>query len=137
MSKISQTCFQDEVLIQEEGIGWYLKIDTSKSDFPVNIGGESCGTELTQKEWQTLVPIVKDLIDQLKEYKNFSDESLILEIERDSFRACLEGFDDTCWSLKISFVGDSLVRRGFHLYWPIQSARSFVSAMRTMWDSYQ
>ena len=137
MSKINQIYCLDEVLLKEEGIGWSLVIDSSKTDFPVLIGGECHSTEITKTEWISLVPTIMELLDQFDEYqKGFvSDESFILEIEKQSWRICLEGLNDQ-WTLKVILEATS-ERRGFQMYWPIPSAKAFTSAMRIMWDSYQ
>ena len=126
------------MLLKDEGIGWNLIIDTSNRDFPVVIGGEGYSTEITKTEWQTLVPSIVELIDQFESYKNTSvgDEPLILEIKKESLTACLEGLNDE-WALNLRFEGDRFRGRGFHMYWPIPSAKAFSSAMRIMWDSYQ
>ena len=126
------------MLFKDEGIGWHLVIDTSKLDFPVLIGGEGYSTEITKTEWQILVPTIVELVDQFEAYKNTSvgDESLILEIKKESLTACLEGSNDE-WTLKLRFEGDTFRGRGFNIFWPIPSAKAFSSAMRIMWDSYQ
>lgn len=125
-------------MFKEEGIGWSLSVDASNETFPVHIGGECTSTEITKEEWQALVPIVIDLIDQFDRYNyNFvSDESIILQINKGFWSVFVEGFKDE-WALKISLTGESLKSRGFNMYWPIPSAKDFVSAMRLMWDSYQ
>ena len=123
-------------MIHEEGIGWRLIIDLSKEQFPVLIGGDNAAVELTKKEWNALVPLLIDLLTEFKKYENnsFGDESIILEMQKDIWIACLEGKNDS-WSLKIILIGDSLSRRGIEMYWPIQSAQQFVLAMRKMWES--
>ena len=125
-------------MIHKEGIGWRLVIDHSKKDFPILIGGDCYSVQLSLNEWNSLGPLIFDLIDQFKSYKNkyTTDESIILELEKDPWRACIEGIDED-WSLKLTLSGDYLKVRGFEMYWPMPSAEAFVSAMRTMWDSYQ
>tara|TARA_Y100001968_G_C19380929_1_gene730287 strand:+ start:206 stop:595 length:390 start_codon:yes stop_codon:yes gene_type:complete len=125
-------------LIEEKGIGWRLVIDNSKKDFPILIGGDCISVELRRNEWEALVPLLSELIDQFKEYeKNFyTDEAIILEKEKDQWSLCLEGINNA-WSLKLVFASHDLTRRGFQMYWPIPSAEAFVFAMRKMWDSYQ
>ena len=123
-------------MIRKEGIGWCLYIDSTKTNFPVVIGGECSSVQLTFQEWNSLVPLIIDLIENFKEHQNkfIQDESIVLEIEKESWRACLEAFKDS-WSLKLVLKENTLNLRGFEMYWPIQSAQDFVSAMRSVWDS--
>ena len=125
-------------MIEDKGIGWRIAIDNSEKEFPILIGGESIAVKLTNEEWNELVAILRDITHRYKEFEpnSFTDESLVLEIEKDSWWICLEGLNDS-WSLKLIFSGDKLNIRSFEMYWPIQSAATFVSSMLRMWDSYQ
>ena len=56
-------------MIQKEGPGWRLARDPSRTAYPVLIGGESWAIEVTEFEWNCLVSLLEDL---LEEYNKFS-----------------------------------------------------------------
>tara|TARA_Y100001968_G_C19272139_1_gene674798 strand:+ start:592 stop:969 length:378 start_codon:yes stop_codon:yes gene_type:complete len=125
-------------LRKEEGSGWRLVEDSSRGEFSILIGSEFCSVEITNDEWLSMVPLLFDLIDQHKEYQNqlLAEESINLEMERENWWASLDGGKDS-WSLKLIFNGNRSQIRSFEMYWPIQTAQTFVLAVRKMWDSYQ
>ena len=53
-------------MIQQEGPGWRLARDTSRTSFPIMIGGDVWAFELTEKEWTSLIPLINELINQHK-----------------------------------------------------------------------
>ena len=122
-------------MIQHEGPGWRLARDTSRKIFPVIIGGDGWAFELAEHEWNSLVPLINDLMEQHKQLENqlMKEEKICLEIERQPWWGCLDGDRDS-WSLRIILEsnGDSL--RGFEGYWPIPAAQAITFAMRTVWD---
>ena len=123
-------------MIQEEGPGWRLASDSSRTDFPVLMGGDGWAIELTQQEWDSLIPIIAELIKQHKQLENqlMPEEAICLEIERQPWWGCLDG-DRNSWSLRLVFEEKSKHMRGFEAYWPIPAAQSITNAMRYMWDS--
>ena len=123
-------------MIQQEGPGWRLARDSSRTGFPVIIGGESWALELTEQEWTVLVPVICELIDEHTSLKNqlMPDESISLELERQPWWGCIDGDKDS-WSLKLVLEGDGNHIRGIEAYWPKPSAQAIAFAMRTMWDS--
>ncbi|WP_320663852.1 DUF1818 family protein [Prochlorococcus sp. MIT 1223] len=126
-------------MIRNEGIGWRLAIDDSRKDFVVLLGGDNWASELTKEEWNSLVPLVLELVNQHETYKDklVSDESISFELERSPWWACLDG-NKRFWSLKLILSSEQLSSsRGLEMYWPIPTAQAFVLAMRSMWDSSQ
>ena len=99
------------------------------------IGGEGWALELTHKEWFSLFHLVEDLE---KEHKKLFDqlmceESLQIELERDSWWGCLEG-KKFSWSLSFIFTSDSNSGRGFEIFWTVSTAQTVTQAMRKMWN---
>jgi len=123
-------------MIQHEGPGWRLAWDSSKDNYSFLIGGENWAFELTQDEWNSLVPIIGDLIDQHKGLKNqlMPEETISIEAERYPWWACIDGNKHN-WSLKLILLGKDSERRSMEAYWPIPSAQAITSEMRIMWDS--
>ena len=95
-------------MIEEEGPGWRLARDPSRGRFPVMIAGESWAIELTEDEWNSLIPLIKDLIDQHQQLENqlMPEEGLELELERQGWWCCLEG-DRNSWTLKLILQSNS------------------------------
>jgi len=122
-------------MIQHEGPGWRFARDTSRSAFPVIIGGDGWACELTEQEWLSLIPLVNDLINQHKQLEDqlMKEESICLEIERDDWWGCLDGDRDS-WSLKIVLESNGESFRGFEAFWPIPAAQAIFNAMRIVWD---
>ena len=122
-------------MIQNEGPGWRLARDTSRTNFTVIIGGAGWTVELTEQEWISLMPIVDGLVNQHDQLVGqlMPEESICLEMEREPWWACLEG-DRESWSLQLILEGDSHHLRGFEAYWPIPAAQAIANAMRLMWD---
>ncbi len=123
-------------MIEQEGPGWRLARDTSRTCFPIIIGGAGWALELTEQEWQTLIPLIRDLVSEHKKMESqlMKEESITLEIERLPWWGCLEGHRDS-WSLQLIFEGDENLSRGFEAFWPDPAAKSITFAMRNMWDS--
>ena len=123
-------------MIAKEGSGWRLAWDPSRDSFPYLIGGEGWALELTKDEWNSLFSIISDLIAQHQKLENqlMPQESLCLELERDSWWGCLDG-DKFSWSLQLALPGGAA--RGGEVSWPAQIAKAFVHEMRTVWDSSQ
>ncbi len=124
-------------MIEHEGSGWRIAIDSSRNKFPVMIGGNSWAIELTKNEWSSLVPLVMDLE---REHRNLVEqlmpqETLSLELERDPWWGCLEG-DRESWNLQLILQGDGLEQRGFEAFWPIPTAQIVAKTMRIVWDSF-
>ena len=120
-------------MIQHEGSGWRVARDSSRSSFPVIIGGDGWALELTEEEWISLIPLIEDLINQHKQLENqlIPEESIYLEIERKPWWACLDGDRDS-WSLQLILEDSGTSNRGFEAYWPIPAAQSIASAMRSI-----
>ncbi len=80
-------------MIQKEGAGWRLARDPARTAFPVLIGGESWAVELTQAEWKLLMALIVELTDQHQQLVTqlLAEESVCLEMERQSWWACLDG----------------------------------------------
>ena len=57
-------------MIQQEGLGWRLERDTSKKKFSFLIGGDNWAVELSEYEWESLCPVVLNLIDQYEKLKS-------------------------------------------------------------------
>ena len=125
-------------MITKEGPGWRLAMDPSRKRFPVLIGGESWAIELTDQEWESLVPLLLDLINQhqLLENQLMPQEAITLEIEREPWWACIDG-NRYSWSLKLILQGDGEHLRSAEAFWPIPAAQDIAEAMRTIWDSTQ
>ena len=51
-------------MIQSEGSGWRLERDKSRLKFSVLIGGDNWAVELSEKEWNSLKPVVLRLLEQ-------------------------------------------------------------------------
>ncbi len=123
-------------MIQEEGPGWRLARDTSRTNYSFLIGGEAWAIELTEPEWKTLVNLVNELINQHSQIENqlMDEETIRLELERSPWWGCLDG-NKFSWSLKLIFYEEKDDKRGFEAFWPMPASQAMVSAMRTMWDS--
>ncbi len=122
-------------MIQHEGTGWRLARDSSRVNFPIMIGGEGWALELTEQEWQTLIPLINDL---LSEHKNLEsglmlEESISLELERQPWWGCLDG-DRNSWSLQLILEGSQNHVRDFEVFWPHPASKAITNAMRHMWD---
>ena len=122
-------------MIQHEGPGWRFARDTSRSAFPVMIGGDGWACELTEQEWLSLIPLVNDLINQHNQLEDqlMKEESICMEIERDDWWGCLDGDRDS-WSLKIVLESNGESFRGFEAFWPIPAAQAITNSMRIVWD---
>ncbi len=125
-------------MINEEGPGWRLARDTLRRNFPVLIGGDNWAIELTANEWDSLVPLIGDLVEQHKQLEKqlMPQESIALELERKPWWACLDGDKDS-WSLKLILEYEENPLRGVEVQWPTPASKAIATAMRTMWDSYQ
>ena len=125
-------------MIQNQGPGWRLARDTLRDSFPVLIGGESWAIEITEDEWNSLVPLLSALLDELIKIESqlMSEESIFIEMDKSPWWACLDG-DRQHWSLKLVLEGEGDSRRGFEAFWPHPSAQAIVLAMRTIWDCSQ
>ena len=136
MSRISLICSLAEILDQKEGKGWRVAIDTTRGKFSVLIGGDGWAIELDKHEWEVLVPLITEIIDQYeRQSQNLMDEETIsLEMERLPWWACLEGQRDS-WDFRLILYGDNEINRGAEISWPNSSAQAVTSAMRSMWES--
>ncbi|CAI8165641.1 MAG: Uncharacterised protein [Prochlorococcus marinus str. MIT 9215] len=125
-------------MIQQEGPGWRLSRDPSRQAFPVLIGGEHWAIELTEIEWQCLASLICDLTKQHQQLFSqlMEDEAVCLEMERQSWWACIDG-DKQAWTLQVVLQGDGEQRRGAEGHWSIPAAQAMAAAMRTAWDSCQ
>ena len=124
-------------MINEEGEGWRLAVDFSREVFIALIGGDYWAIELTESEWNSLVPLVSDLVEQHKKLQAqmMPEEDINLEIEREQWWGSLDG-DSSCWSLRLIFDGQGN-RRSFEIFWPTPAAQEVSKAMRNVWDSLQ
>ena len=124
-------------MIQHEGPGWRFARDTSRSIFPVIIGGDGWVVELTEKEWISLIPLIDELINQYQQLRNqlMKEESICLEMEREIWWGCLDG-DRESWTLQLILEGKGQSLRGFEAFWPIPAAQAITSAMRKVWDCH-
>ena len=120
-------------MIQQEGPGWRLAWDSTRSDFCVLIGGDGWAAELTEPEWRELVALTVELdhqhrvlVDRLME-----EEAIELELDRGVWWGCLAG-DRRSWSLSV--VLSPLAGRGLEGHWSAPAAAAMVAAMRTLWD---
>ena len=120
-------------MIQQEGPGWRLAWDPTRSDFCVLIGGDGWAVELTQPEWSELVALAVELdhqhrllVDQLMD-----EEAIELELDRGVWWGCLAG-DRNSWSLSV--VLSPQAGRGLEGHWSAPAAAAMVAAMRTLWD---
>ncbi len=120
-------------MISKEGPGWRLAKDLSKKNFSFLIGGSNWAVELSEKEWNSLLPIVADLVDQHKQLEDqlMPEESISLEMERGSWWACIDGNKDN-WTLKLILMGNGIDQRGLEMFWPVPIAQVVVSTLRTM-----
>jgi len=123
-------------MINQEGPGWRLAKDSSKKIFPYLIGGENWAVELSEKEWNVLVTIIFDLIDQHDKLRDqlMPEEMISLEIERPPCWAMLDGKKDL-WNLKVILNGNGFTTRSVEFFWPTPCSQLFASAIRIMWDS--
>ena len=123
-------------MIQQEGPGWRLSRDPSRSVFSVLIGGEHWALELKESEACELASLIADLTDQHRSICDqlMAEESITVELERGSWWVCLEG-DRSRWSIRGVCSGDGIQARGLEVCWPDPAAQAIVEAMRTMWDS--
>ena len=120
-------------MIQQEGPGWRLAWDPTRTDFCVLIGGDGWAVELTQPEWSELVALAVELdhqhrllVDQLMD-----EEAIELELDRGVWWGCLAG-DRSSWSLSV--VLSPQAGRGLEGHWSAPAAAAMVAAMRTLWD---
>ena len=123
-------------MIEHEGPGWRVAMDSLRSRFPVIIGGDGWAVELSEKEWISLMEIIKDLTNQHKKLDNVlkPDESVCLEIEKQPWWGCIDG-DRKTWSLQLILEEKGGVSaRGFEASWPVPAAQSITSAMIKLWD---
>ena len=120
-------------MIEHEGPGWRVARDSLRSRFPVIIGGDGWAIELSEKEWNSLMEVIKDLTNQHKKLDNvlMPDESVCLEIEKHSWWGCLDG-DKKSWSLQLVLESNENHSRGFEAFWPIPAAQSITSAMKAI-----
>ena len=125
-------------MIQYEGPGWRLASDSSKTNYSYLIGGDNWAVEVSKEEWNILIPMVIELIDQHTKLKNqlMPEEKVSLEMEHYPWWALLDG-DKNLWSLKLILNGNQQKTRSVELYWPVPNAQFITSAMRLMWDSNQ
>ena len=125
-------------MIEKEGPGWRIVMDLSRGSFPYLLGGQSWSVEITHDEWNSLFKIVNDLKTQHKDLSKqlLPDESIVLEMERLPWWACLEG-DASSWSLQVVLKSDDKTLRSFEAFWPKQVSENVFLAMRTIWDSNQ
>ena len=121
-------------MIQQEGPGWRLAWDSTRSDFCVLIGGDGWAAELTEPEWRELVALTVELdhqhrvlVDQLME-----EEAIELELDRGVWWGCLSG-DRHSWALTVLL--SPLQNRGAEGHWPAPAAAAMVAAMRTLLDT--
>ena len=123
-------------MILQEGSGWRLAVDASRKSFPVLLGGENWAIELTHHEWKALLPIIDELIGELKKLENqlMPEELICLEMEKKPWWVCLDG-EWQSWNLQIVIDGDGQSIRGAEAFWPTPASQSIVCAMRTIWDS--
>ncbi len=121
-------------MLKKEGSGWRLAWDPSRKIYSILIGGNDWAIELTDKEWESLFFILKDLIKEYKKVKDqlMEEESIQLDIERNSWWIRLDG-DKNSWSLKFILQGDA--SRGAEFFFQREVASNMFSAMRSMWDS--
>ncbi len=127
-------------MINQEGPGWRLVLDSSRKNFPVLIGGDNWAIELTEYEWNALLPLVCELLDQRQKLKDqlMAEESLCCELERSPWWACMDGEGSSCdLKLILQDYGDEKKSRGAEVYWPIPAAAAITSAMKIIWDSNQ
>ena len=123
-------------MLKKEGPGWRIIRDSSRDNFSTLIGGETWAIELNESEWNNLVKVVMDLLDQYKSVKEqlMGDEDITLELERSPWLAILKG-DKYGWSLRLVLSASGLLNRGAEVYWPRNVTNHVANAMRTMWDS--
>ena len=123
-------------MIQQEGPGWRLSRDPTRSVFSVLIGGEHWALELKESEACELASLIADLTDQHRSICDqlMAEESITVELERGRWWVCLEG-DRSRWSIRGVCSGDGVQARGLEVCWPDPAAQAIVEAMRTMWDS--
>ena len=125
-------------MIQQEGPGWRLARDPSRGIFSVLIGGEGWAIELTENEWESLVKVIRQLLDQYQQLQNtlMKEETITLELEQQQWWVCIDG-NCSSWSLQVIFHGDCNQSRGFEAFWPTPASQAIATAMRKMWDSCQ
>ncbi len=123
-------------MIQHEGPGWRFEKDSSKSNFPVLIGGENWAVELSENEWLSLRKVVCNLIDQYAQIKKtlMKEEQIFLEMERSPWWGCIDGNRES-WSLRLILSGAGCKARGIEVFWPVPAAQAITSVMKIMWDS--
>ena len=121
-------------MIQQEGPGWRLALDPSRSEFSALIGGEGWAFELTEREWKGLVALLSELLTQHQNLQRqlMAEEAIELEMERQGWWGCLTG-DRRSWGVHVVLQGSSGCR-GVEGYWPAPAAQAFASAMRTACD---
>ncbi len=125
-------------MIQNEGPGWRFQRDTSRKKFTILLGGDGWAVELTEDEWNSLCPLLLQLIDQYDQSKILlmKEEKINIEIEKNQWWACIEG-DRYSWSLSLILSGEDMSERGVELYWPVPAAHAVTSVMRLLWNSEQ
>ena len=125
-------------MLKREGPGWLIARDPSREKYPVMIGGNDWAFELTQNEWESLIPLLFDLEKQVALLGNqlMPEEAITLELERTPWWACLDGEID-CWSLQLILKSGQCDSRGIEAFWPVPAAQSISTAMRIIWDSSQ
>ena len=125
-------------MIQQEGPGWRLARDVTRSNYTVLIGGDHWAIEITEQEWEGLTSLLCDLTDEHKKITDqlMDEEAISLEIERSPWWACLDGDGDD-WSIHVVLQGDQQRGRGAEGHWPAPAAKAMTAALRTAWESSQ
>ncbi len=125
-------------MFQEEGPGWRLVRDSSRSNFPILIGGEGWAFELTEDEGYLLAQVIFELSSQHQKLQDqlMPEETIRLEMERQPWWGCLDG-DKDCWSLQVICQHNGSDLRAIEAQWPAPAAESISKAMRMMWDSFE
>ncbi len=117
----------------QEGRGWRLAVDPSRSPFPVLIGGEGWGVELRAPEAEALRCGVERLLAQFRAVEEMlmAEEAIELELElaleAGSLWLALEG-DRRAWGLRFVLTPGP-GQRGVEGGWSTAAAPAFVAAL--------
>ncbi len=122
-------------MIQQEGPGWRLAQDLSRTGFPFLIGGELWAVELTEMEVKGLHALLVELVHQHSLIRDqlMEEEFITLELDQQEWWGCLDGTRDR-WGLQVVLQGSGMHRRGLEGAWPAPAAQAFLAALKTVLD---
>ena len=113
-------------------MGWRLAWDSSRSQFPVLVGGEGWAAELSRVEAESLRDAVADLVAQHRSLVDqlMAEEAIELELERGVWWLAIQG-DRCTWSLRIMLT-PAPGQRALEGCWSADAAGPFSQALQQL-----